>query len=85
MTTITNSMKIIADLQALIADVMDLLKAGVSFSSIPKLLSMLALVKDMISAASNALPELSDLDAAEAGQLSQAAYALVLSIIAKAK
>lgn len=82
MTGIVKTLQTIADMEKLAIDVIDIIKDGsVSFSDIPKLFDLFGALKDLVVDAPQALPELSDLDALEVGQIGAAAYSLIKTIV----
>ena len=84
---ISNALKAIADLQAIAVDGVKLVKAfGRGAMGLGAVLAavfeLAAAVKDLVADAPAALPELKDLDTAEAGQAGAAAYDCVKAVIA---
>lgn len=56
-------------------------KHGVGLGSLPAIFDMLNEIKVLLEDAPSVLPELKDLDQAEAGQVAEAAYALVKKVL----
>ncbi len=79
---IENSKRVIAELGEIAVTVIGIAKRGIGLGSLRQLLAVLEDVKELASAAPKALPELTDVDAKEAGELATASYVLVKSIVA---
>ncbi len=80
---IAKTLETIGDLKVLAVDGIRLAKTGpFGLSLFTSLLKVVADVKELIADAPAALPELTDLDATEAGQVGSAAYDLVAGVIA---
>lgn len=75
----------LSGLLKLACDGIGLVKGGVSFGSVQKVLALVGDVKQLLENAPGALPELQDLDAAEVGELGSLAYAGVIQIVAACK
>lgn len=71
------------DVGAIALDVIDLVKGGLTLTSIPKALDAVAKVVELAKDAPAALPELADLDSTEAAQIGAAAYSLVKKVLDK--
>jgi hypothetical protein len=56
-------------------------KHGVGIGSLPAIFDMLAEIKVLLADAPLVLPELKDLDQAEAGQVAESAYALIKKVM----
>lgn len=82
MAGIARSVETIQDVGEIVVDLAVLMKHGLGLGSISKLLAVLADVKELIADAQAALPELSDVDANEAGQLAAASYTQIKRIVA---
>lgn len=79
---ITNTVKVLSDIQKLVVDACDLLRSGpLSLFSVGKVLVVLHDIQQLIADAPGAFPELKDLDPAEIGTLSQEAYNSVQAMI----
>jgi len=65
----------------LAVDAVGLAKHGIGFGAIAKVVEILKDIKLVAEAAPHALPELADLDQAEAAELAQVAYQVVHSIL----
>lgn len=78
---IVKSKEVLADLGVVAVGVIGIVKAGLGLRSITKLLAILDEAKDVIENAPKALPELADVDAAEAGELATVCYNLVKSVV----
>lgn len=81
MAGIAKSVETIQDVGEVVVDVATLVKGGVSLGNLGHLLAILNDVKELIADARQALPELADVDAAEAGQLATAAYTQIKRIV----
>lgn len=84
---VTSTLKTIADLQVLAVDGVDLVKnlATSPLGGLFKLFGIASDIKALLVDAPAALPELKDLDAAEASQVGAAAFALVVAVAAAVK
>ncbi len=82
MAGIDKTLETFSDLSKLSVDVIAVIKSGgITFGSLPKILSMVSEISELMKDAPAALPELQDLDMNEAGQVGAAAFALVKSVI----
>lgn len=86
MLPVTNTLQTIADLQGLLLDAVKLekdAKAGVLHfpAVLAGVLSIGGDIKALTAEAPQALPELKDLDANEAGQLAEASFGLVKAVL----
>lgn len=82
-TGVTNTLKVMDDIQKLLLDTILLLKAGPpSLLSIGKVLTVLKDVQQLVQDAPGAFPELASLDGAEIGQLTSQSYDLVKEVLA---
>lgn len=85
---ITQTLKTLSDLQTVIVDGVKMAKdaAAGGFGSWAKLftdvMGVASDVRSVVTDAPGALPELKDVDAAEAGQIATAAYDLVKAVVA---
>ncbi len=66
----------------LVVDVVDLMKKGVGLGSLARLLGVLHDLSLIGEDAPGALPELADVDSAEAGRIATTAYVVVKRIVA---
>jgi hypothetical protein len=80
-TGILHTLKMMADIKALMLDVIQIAKSGVGIGAIKQVLEILSSVKQIISEAPATLPELKDLDSSEAGRLAEASYEMIKDII----
>lgn len=87
MAGVQKSLEVISAVTALVVDVADVVKNGVSLGngSLLKLWDALSELQKISKDASAVLPELKDLDAAEVGQLGSAAYGAFQSIVSTLK
>lgn len=82
MAGIEKTIATFSELSALSVDLIGVVKAGgFKLSSLPKLLDSLTQINNLIKDAPGALPELTDLDGAEAAQVGAAAFSLVKSVL----
>lgn len=82
MAGIEKTLETFDDLGALSVDLISIFKAGgFKFSMLPKILDIAQKVGELVKDAPAALPELTDLDAAEAAQVGGAAFSLVKKVI----
>lgn len=80
---VAHSKKVIADMQSLCLDGIELVQHYSLFHAMGKIGSIVSNVKDLIEQSKEALPELKDLNAQEAGELASAAYTMVRAIVSK--
>lgn len=78
---IEHSKKVLADISELATDVVQIVKHYSLFAAIGKFSEIKKDTLDLMSEASKSLPELKDLDKAEASQLAAACYDLLRSIV----
>lgn len=78
---IDHSKKVIAELGAVAVAVVGIAKRGVGLGALRQLFVVLEDVKGLLVDAPKALPELADVDPAEAGELATACYVLVKSVV----
>lgn len=78
---IASTKKVLIELSELAVDAITLVKHGSIFSALPKLAEIFADAKALVADAPHALPELEDLDQAEAAALAAAAYQAVHAIL----
>jgi hypothetical protein len=78
---VQKSLEVITDVEVLVVEVVDLLKSGVSLSKFGKILTIVGVVQELVADAKEALPELKEVDAAEAGKLAEASYKAVQKIV----
>lgn len=79
---IQHTKKILSDLGDVALAAVGIVKAhGSIIGSISKLYEVLKNVKDIIAEAPQALPELKDIDSAEAGEIASLTYGLVRSLV----
>lgn len=82
MSGIQNSLQVMADLQALVLNVADLVKHHSLIEIFKKLGPIEAAAKDLVKEGPLALPELKSMNADDVAQLSRAAYLLVQAVVA---
>lgn len=82
---VTKTLETFDDLGNIAVDGITLVKKGISFASFGAIIDLLGQVKELVADAPMALPELMDLDAAEAAQVGQAAYVVVSKIMVALK
>lgn len=70
------------NLAELAVDAAVLVKGGITFGSLGKVLEVLGNLKALVESAPQALPELMELDPAEAGEVATAAYVAVKKVVA---
>lgn len=85
MAGIDNLLESLDDLERAILGSLKLARGGLGLGSIPALLEAVRDLIDLAADLHKALPEVSDIDAAESGILSQRCYLLVKRIIAGVK
>ncbi len=82
MAGIDETIKSLAELSKLTTDLVGVIKAGgFRLSVLPAVFDMASEIKALVKDIPAALPELADLDAAEAGQVGAAAFSLVKQVI----
>ena len=81
---VDHSVKFLGEVADLCVEVMGIVKSGVSFGSIPKILGLGTQLAAAVVDAKAAMPELKDLDPEEALAVGAAAYACVAKIVAAA-
>ncbi len=75
---IDKSLAVIGDLKGVIVGSVALIRGGISLSQV---LMLAGSVNQLVQDSKGALPELSDIDPAEAGKLCEAAYGAVKEVI----
>jgi hypothetical protein len=78
---IAHTKQVLGDIQTISVELVKIFKGGIGFRSIPALLGLLDEVRRIATEAPKALPELKDIDAAEAGEISTQAYILVKALV----
>lgn len=82
MAGIDKTIETFSDLGKLSSDLIAIVKAGgFKLSVLPSILDLAKQVGELVADAPSAIPELKDLDAAEAAQVGAAAFELVKSLI----
>lgn len=81
MADIKDSVESVKALKSLILSVIEITKDGLNLADLPKAISVIGDIKDLVEHAPEALPELRDLSAEEAGELGAAVYDMVKAII----
>lgn len=82
MASVAKTLETIDDVGELVVDVIAIVRRGVGLGSVARLLEVVSDLTELADDAPKALPELVDLDAAEAGQIAAASYALIKKILA---
>lgn len=82
---IDKTLSVVSELTTLAVDAIGLVKAGGGLGTILKVLKIAGDVKDLLADVPEALPELKDIDQAEAGKLATASYGLVVAVITAMK
>lgn len=81
MAGIQNLLDTIESVGELVVDVTELVKRGIGIGSLGKLFEVLGDAKELVENATASLPELTDVDADEAGLLASAAYVQIQRIV----
>lgn len=82
MPGIEKTVATIGELGSIAVDIVSIVKdGGIKFSSLPKLLDIITQANALMKDAPASLPELTDLDAAEAAQVGAAAFMLVKKVM----
>lgn len=83
MLGVEKSLEVISDVKELVVDAVGLIKGGsFSFLKLGSLFKVASDIQELVVDAKGALPELAELDASEAGKLTEAAYSAVKEIVA---
>jgi hypothetical protein len=82
---IDKTLEVFESLGSLAATGLQIAKGGIGIGSIGKILDVMKDINELVKDIPAALPELQDIDGAEAARIGQAAYGLVKKILAAAK
>jgi len=85
MVGIDKTLEVINDIGDFAVAAIAIVKSGVGFGSLPKLIDMARAVNECIKDVPAALPELKDIDPKESGVLAEKSYEMVLKIIIAVK
>lgn len=81
MAGIDKTLETLEDVGELVVDVVDLVKRGVGIGSLGRLFEVVRVLTEVGRDAPMALPELTDVDSAEAGRIASAAYVQIKRIV----